>query len=261
MSAAAAAGSSRRFRPSLWATLFTVPAVLAMLALGTWQVERLHWKEALIQRVHDRLGSTPVPLPATIPNPDDFDLRPVTVTGRFLHERAMLVLARPRQGQVGYEVVTPFLRADGGPPVLVNRGWVPMDKRDAGRAGQGADDVTVHGVARLPVPPGWMQPDNQPGAEIWTRVDPPAMAASAGLPAVAPLVVEALPSSASRTSLSDVLPAPTSRTSLSDVLPAGIEPRVELPNNHLQYAVTWYSLAATLLIIYVLFHLRRGSDS
>lgn len=244
MSAAAtSAGPARRFRPSLGATLFTVPAVLAMLGLGTWQMERLHWKEELIQRVHARMGSAPVPLPAAVANPDDMDLRPVTVTGRLLNDRAMLVLARPRQGQVGYEVVTPLQRADGGAPVLVNRGWIPMDRRDATRGGP-AGEVTLRGVARVPAPQGWMQPDNRPGAEVWNRIDLPAMAASAGLPAVAPVVVEALPGQAP-----------------GDVLPAGIEPRAELPNNHLQYAVTWYSLAATLLVIYVVFHLRRRTDS
>lgn len=244
MAATTAAGSGaarRRFRPSLWATLFTVPAVLVLLALGTWQVERLHWKTALIQRVQERMGAAPVPLPASIPVPDDFDLRPVTVTGRFLLDRSMLMLARPHQGQVGYEVVTPLERADGGPTVLVNRGRIPMDRRDAGRSGEGGE-VTVRGIARLPAARGWMQPENRPGAEIWAHLDPPAMAAASGIGAVAPLVVEALPGQA------------------PGRLPAGIEPRAELPNNHLQYAFTWYSFAATLLIIYVVFHIRRRPD-
>lgn len=234
----AAALPARRF--SLGATLFTIPAVLAMLALGTWQVERLHWKEELIQRVHARIEAPPAPLPAVIANPDDWDLRPVTVTGRLLNDRALLVLARPRQGQVGYEVVTPLERPDG-PPVLVNRGWIPMDRKDVRRDGP-SDTVTLRGVARLPSPAGWMQPDNRPGAEVWTRVDPAAMASAAGLSAAPPLVVEALPGQSPGN------------------LPAGIEPRIELPNNHLQYAITWYSLAATLLVIYAVFHYRRRTQ-
>ncbi|HEY0835547.1 MAG TPA: SURF1 family cytochrome oxidase biogenesis protein, partial [Azospirillum sp.] len=76
----------------------------------------------------------------------------------------------------------------------------------------------------------------------WRRADTAAMSAAAGLPAVAPLLVEALPGQT------------------PGGLPAGIEPRIDLPNNHLQYAVTWYSLAATLLVIYVLFHRRRQPD-
>ncbi|HEY0838356.1 MAG TPA: SURF1 family cytochrome oxidase biogenesis protein, partial [Azospirillum sp.] len=171
MSAVSAEG--RRFRPSLWATLFTVPAVLAMLALGTWQAQRLSWKTELIQRVQERVASPPVPLPAAIADPEPLDLRPVTVTGRFLHDREMLLLARPRQGQVGYEVVTPLERADGGPPVLVNRGWVPMDRRDpvTRREGRTADAVTIAGIARLPAAAGWLQPDNTPGADVWRRAD------------------------------------------------------------------------------------------
>ncbi len=223
---------ARSFRPGLWATLFTAPAILALLALGTWQVERLHWKEALIQRLHDRLNAPAVPLPVDIPDPEAFDLRPVTLTGRFLRASTMLVLGHPRSGQAGYELVTPFQRAEGGPPVLVKHGWVPMDKRAKSLAGQGTEPEmgveTIDGVARLPTAPGWMQLKNQPGAEIWNRIDPAAMAARLGLPLVAPLVIEA--------------PSQT---------PA------DLPNNHRLYAITWYSLAAVLLIIYVLSHLHR----
>lgn len=241
MSAAVAARPVRTFRPGLWATLFTVPAVLAMLGLGTWQVERLHWKEDLIRRVHERMAAAPVPLPAVIADPDAIDLRPVTVSGRLLHDRALLMLARPRQGLAGYEVVTPLERADGGPPVLVNRGWIPLDRKALRRDGP-AGVVTLRGIARVPAAAGWMQPVNVPGAEVWARPDPPVMAAAAGLGVVAPVVVEALPGQ------------------VSGELPAGIEPRIDLPNNHLQYAITWYSLAVTLLVIYALVHRRRRPE-
>ncbi|MGQ9367313.1 SURF1 family protein [Azospirillum sp. ST 5-10] len=238
----------RRFRPSLWATLFAVPAILAMVGLGTWQVQRLAWKTDLIARVQERMAAAPVPLPAALPDPAAVEFRPVTVTGRFLHDRAMLMVARPRQGQAGYEVVTPLLRDDGGPPVLVNRGFVPMDRRDAASraAGQPAGAVTVRGVARLPAEPGWLTPGN-PGPDaaadaVWSHADPAAMARRAGLDAVAPVIVEALPGQA------------------PGGLPAGIEPRLDLPNSHLQYAVTWYGLAATLLAVYVVFHIRRADE-
>lgn len=237
-----ATAEPRRFRPSLWATLTTVPAVLVMLALGTWQVQRLHWKDDLIHRVEQRLHAAPVPLPATIADPAAFEFRPVTVSGRFLNDKEMRLIARPHQGQVGYEVLTPLERADGGGVVLVNRGFVPMDKRDpASRPDSRVEGpVTLTGMVRLPQPAGWLQPDNRPGADAWMRIDPPAMAASVGLSNVTPVVVEALPDP-SRGS------APLN----------GIQPQVELPNNHLQYAITWYSLAATLIAVYVLSQRRR----
>ncbi|MBP2310888.1 surfeit locus 1 family protein [Azospirillum soli] len=232
----------RRFRPSLTATLITVPAVLIMLALGTWQVQRMAWKAELIQRVEQRVTAPPVPLPATVSDPEGFEFRPVTVTGRYLHDKEMRLMARPRQGQVGYEVLTPLQRADGGGVVLVNRGFVPMDRRDPATRPESrtGGEVTVTGLVRLPHPAGWFQPENRPGADAWMRVDPPAMAAAQGLSGVAPLVVEALPDAGR-----------------SGGVLNGIAPQVELPNNHLQYAITWYSLAVTLIVIFVLSQRRR----
>ncbi len=240
-----APAASRRFRPTLAATLVTVPAVLVMLGLGTWQVQRMAWKAELIERVETRAAAPPVVLPAAVGDPAGFEFRPVTVTGRFLHDKEMRLVARPRQGRVGYELVTPLERTDlpGSAPVLVNRGFVPMDRGDPATRPESRTEgvVTVAGIARLPQPAGWLQPGNRPGAETWMRVDPPAMAAAAGLAAVAPLVVEALPAA----------------TPAAGTLPEGIPPRVELPNNHLQYAITWYSLAATLIVIFVLSQRRR----
>jgi len=242
----AADAGPRRFRPSLWAVLITVPAVLIMLALGTWQVQRMAWKAELLQRVEQRVKAPPVPLPATVSDPESFEFRPVTVTGRFLHDKEMRLMARPRQGQVGYEVLTPLQRADGGGVVLVNRGFVPMDRRDPATRpeSQSGGEVSLTGLVRLPQPAGWMQPENRPGGDAWMRVDPPAMAAALGLSGVAPLVVEALPE-----------PGKT-----GGVL-NGIPPQVELPNNHLQYAFTWYSLAVTLIVIFVLSQRRRIEPS
>lgn len=246
--APALAAGRRRFRPSLWATVFAIPAILIMVGLGTWQVQRLAWKTDLIARVQERMAAPPAPLPPTLPDPAAVEFRPVTVTGHFLHDREILLVARPRQGQAGYEVLTPLVRADGGPPVFVNRGFVPMDRRAAGSrgAGQVSGEVTVRGVARLPAEPGWLMPSNPPaGADrdaVWSWPDPAAMARHAGLDSIAPLVVEALPGQA------------------PDGLPSGIEPRLELPNSHLQYAVTWYGLAATLLAVYVVFHIRRTDE-
>jgi len=236
----------RHFRPSLPATLITVPAVAIMLGLGTWQVQRMGWKAELMDRVAQRAASAPVPLPASLDDPAAWEFRPVSLAGRFQNDRELLVIARPHQGQAGYEVVTPLRRADGGGVVLVNRGFVPMDRRDpASRAaGLVEGETLVRGVVRLPQPPGLFQPDNRPGADIWLRVDPPTMAASRRLAGpVAPFTVEALPGQS------------------PGGLPTGIEPRVELPNNHMQYAFTWYALAATLAAIYVLSQRKNANTS
>lgn len=210
-----------------------VPALLTLLGLGTWQLERRGWKAELIGRIEERAAAVPVPLPARIDDAEAWDFRRVTLGGTFRHDRAMPVIARPREGRAGYELVTPLERPDGA-PVLVNRGFVPMDGLAAVTRPEGP--VTLTGVVRVPRPAGLFQPDNRPGAATWMRVDVAAMVAAAGLTEALPVVVELPPSAGS---------------------PGGVVSRVDLPNDHLQYAITWYSLAGVLTVIFLLSQRRR----
>ncbi|TSD88174.1 SURF1 family protein [Mycobacterium sp. KBS0706] len=232
--------TARRFRPEFWPTVFLVPALALMLGLGIWQLERLAWKTDLIDRIEHGLAAPPAPLP-TETDPS-FDYRHVTITGRFDAAHAFRLLARVHDGAAGIQVVTPLLRADGGPAVLVNRGWVPLGPDGKPTAFDPPPDgtVTVEGVARRPLPQGWMQPDNSPATNEWFWTDLPAMAAAAGLERAAPVVVEQ--------AAGPDRPRP----------PIGGQTNIDLPNNHLEYAITWFSFAFMLVAIYLLHHLRRG---
>ncbi|MDR6770958.1 SURF1 family protein [Azospirillum sp. BE72] len=245
----------RRFRPSLGATLVTVLGLAVAIGLGTWQLERLQWKTDLVARIASQIAEPPVSLPSRIDDPAAWEFRPVTLSGHFLNDKELLLIARPHQGRVGYELLVPFQRADGAGIVLVNRGFIPMDLRDpASRpAGQVKGDVGVKGIVRLPQQPGLFQPGNgmpQPGS-AWMRPDPPAMAAALSLDRVAPVVVEMLPGQTFGGQNAGLTGTPAGTL-------AGIEPRVDLPNNHLQYALTWYGLAVTLAGIYVLSQRKRA---
>jgi surfeit locus 1 family protein len=226
-------------RSPLVAGLATLAAILVLIALGTWQLERRAWKHAILERIAAHMASPPVDLPDEISTPADWDYRPVQVTGRLLHDREMPLSARSYQGSIGYQIVTPLQRSDGAGAVLVNRGWVPVDKLDpAARPGSQPDgEVTVTGIARVPAIGGWMAPDNRPADNVWYSVDFAAMAAHAGLPAVAPVVVEAGPT------------AP-------GTLPVGGQTNVNIADNHLQYALTWYSLAIVAAVMYGASHWR-----
>jgi len=234
----------RRFRPGLAATLATLIAVTIMVGLGTWQVERLAWKNALIDRIESGMRAAPAPLPARVEIPADWDFRRVSVTGQFLHDHELDLAARSMNGRIGYQIVTP-LKRDDGTLVLVNRGWVPLEKRDPASRPEGlpAGTVTVEGVARVPAERGWMQPDNDPAANMWFWYDIPAMAAQAGASTgnALPVVIEA------------------GAAANPGGFPIGGQTNVNIANNHLQYAFTWYSLAITLIVIYFVFHWRRGS--
>lgn len=239
----------RRSRRLPWPTLFTVPALVALIGFGTWQVQRLHWKEALIADREAHLAAPPLSVAAIRTMTASLDHRRVRAAGTFLHDREMHLVARSHRGQVGVRVVTPLALAGGG-HVLVDRGWVPRDKTDPARRrdGQIRAPVEIVGILRAGGRPSSWTPDNAPDDDVWHYVEIPAMAARAGLSKVRDFVVLAGP-----------VPNPGG-------LPIGTRFTVEVANNHLQYAVTWYALAAVLAAIYLIYHLgpmgamRRGTE-
>lgn len=232
--------SPRRFRPTLGATLAALPAFLVLLGLGTWQLDRLIWKRDLIAWRGAQYAAPVVPLPWVDEAAEAFEFRRVSVTGTFLHEKEMYLVKPSRRGEAGFHVITPLLRS-GEPAVLIDRGWVPPDRRDPGRrrAGQVAGEVTVKGIARKGGRRGWFVPANEPESNLWFWPDLPRMAAFARV-SLQPVLVEAGPE-----------PNPGG-------LPLGGQTRVEFRNDHPAYALTWYGLAAALAVVFVLSQRRRA---
>ncbi|AJY48126.1 cytochrome oxidase [Martelella endophytica] len=226
-------------------------AFVCLILLGNWQVRRLHWKEGLLASVDERLTEAPLPLAdiaAMAAAGEDIEYRPVTAEGTFEHDRERHFFAT-YNGQSGYYVYTP-LRLDDGQAVFVNRGFVPFDAKEAATRAEGQvkGEVTVTGLARsrLDGKPSFMVPENDLPKNIFYWKDLDAMAASTGLErtAVLPFFIDA-----------NDAPNPGG-------LPVGGVTRISFPNDHLQYALTWYGLAAVLAIgVGVLvFRRYRGHD-
>ncbi|SFL45507.1 SURF1 family protein [Methylorubrum salsuginis] len=197
------------------------------LALGTWQVQRRAWKLDLIARVEARLRAEPVaPPPSTEWGHLDgqaIEYRRVRVTGRFEHDRAALVQALTERG-AGFWVLTPLVQADGT-TVLINRGFVPGDRKDRSERAEPAGESTVTGLLRLSEPGGGFLRHNDPAADRWYSRDVSALAAARTLRDVAPYFIDA-----------DATPNPGG-------LPVGGLTVVAFRNDHLVYALTWYALA------------------
>ena len=232
-----------RFRPQRWPSLIALPSVLILIALGVWQLQRHEWKAGLIAEREAGMAAPPVELPARIDDPQPWSFRHVRVAGTFRHDKELHVAAVSRRGNAGYQIVTPLERPRA-PPVLVNRGWVPTERKnpETRREGQLAGPVAIDGIARLRQVRQGMIPENQPDRNLWFTMDLPAMAAAAGLAEIAPVYVEAGP-------------APNPGT-----YPLGGQTRVSLPNDHLQYALTWFSLAIALAAIYVAYHRPKAAN-
>ena len=208
-------------------------AVLALLALGTWQVHRLRWKLDLIAAVDARVHAPPVPAPGPAAWPgltaEADQYRHVLLRGTFDNGRETAVQAVTEAGP-GFWILTP-LRTEAGTTVLVNRGFVPTDRRDPATrpAGEPSGPVTVVGLLRVTEPGGAFLRSNVPAEDRWYSRDVAAIAARRGLSGpVAPYFVDA-----------DAAPNPGG-------LPVGGLTVVSFPNNHLVYALTWYALAVML---------------
>ncbi|WP_322989819.1 SURF1 family protein [Hoeflea sp.] len=220
-------------------TLIVILAALAiLLALGTWQVKRLYWKQDLLAKIETRMVAAPAGLEEIIAlkqSGEDIEYRRVSLTGQFRHAAEQFFFST-LNGRTGYFVYTPF-ETEAGQVIFVNRGFVEVDFKDPATRSQGqvAGTVSVVGLARdrLDQKPSWVVPDNDLAKNIFYWKDLDAMAVNAGIDPqseqLLPFFIDA-----------DESPNPGGQ-------PIGGVTQVNLPNSHLQYAITWYGLALALL--------------
>lgn len=241
----------------LWPTLAAIAGLAVLVGLGDWQLQRKRWKEGLIARIDTRAHADPVPLAALGPaakggEKNDVEYTRVSVRGRFLHDKERYLFA-PDSAGPGWHVYTP-LQIDSQHFVWINRGFVPDRRKAPGTRpeGQVPGEVEVHGLVRLPRSRSVFAAENDPTRNFWYWPDLPAMTASAfpegpheaaeapQRPVGLPLVIDA-----------DATPGPPGG------VPRGGVTRLQLPNRHLEYALTWYGLGATLVGVYLAFAISR----
>jgi surfeit locus 1 family protein len=225
-------------------TIFVLVVLGVLVSLGTWQLERKAWKEALIAELESKLAAKPTDLPARERWPqlsraaDEF--RRVTFPAEFLDSEALVYTSgsslRPDVSGPGYCVFAPA-RLLGGSVVVVNRGFVPEGRQDPKTRAeeQPKGVIEIAGAMRWPEAPGTFTPKDNPSKNLWFKRDPAAMAAAKEWGSVAPFYID-----------QEAPPAPGGFPKVGPLKPT-------LPNNHLQYAVTWYGLALVMLISAIFF--------
>jgi surfeit locus 1 family protein len=219
----------------------TLIGALVLIGLGKWQLDRREWKLGIVERIETRIHQEPISLDAALRRwrqSPDIDYTRVRLAGRFLHEHERHLYGIVG-GQAGWKIVTP-LQTASGEIVLVDRGFVPNSlklpaSRQSGQIG-GVADLT--GLARVSQPRNQFAPDNDAAANRWFSRDMPALTAS--LPRdladkAAPFIIEA-----------EAAPIP------GDWPRAGVT-MLQVSNRHLEYALTWFALAATLLIVFAVY--------
>jgi len=118
----------RRFQPRLWPSLIAATMFVTLLAMGSWQLERLEWKRGLIAEMTQRMAGPAIALPPPPVDAAAWRYRPIQIQGHFRHDRELYLEARSYKGRAGLHLVTP-LALDDGRVVLVDRGWVPPERR------------------------------------------------------------------------------------------------------------------------------------
>ena len=224
-------------------TVFAVVGITFLIGLGLWQLDRKAWKENLIATVTARTSLAPEDLPPRASWPrlvqEGNEYRRVVFPAEFLEGQEALVYTsgspfRPDVKGPGYWVFAPAQLA-GGSIVLVNRGFVPADRKDpATRAdAKTSGIVDIIGVMRWPESRGLFTPVDDPKTNVWYLRDPKAMATEKKWATAAPFYID------------QEAPVPPGG------LPLPGKFSVALIDNHLQYAITWFGLALALAGVYV----------
>jgi surfeit locus 1 family protein len=229
-------------RLNFWMTFCAVPVLAVLLGLGFWQLDRLEWKQAIIDQRTGRLALPPIDIGnVPISGWSNIEHRRIKIRGKFLHDREILLLNKVRNGQTGFELITPMI-LNPDVEVLVNRGWIPLAWSGTSELLRRRPTGVVEriGLLRAGGKGGnpWI-PNNEPARGQWYFTDVAQMAVKAGLENAKPYVIKLSP-----------------RPALAGY-PKGLHTSHRIRNKHLEYAITWFGLSATLIVIYVMYHIRR----
>lgn len=236
--------------------LMTLVMLPVLMGLGTWQWQRMAWKQDLIAKIAARATAEPVSYIAALAEfvkSGDVEYKRVRVTGTFDHAEERHLYA-PTTGSQGWHVYTLFKPEGGQPPLFVNRGWVPDTLKDPTKRAEGQvqGPVTVTGLARSDQTRGMFAPADDAKGNRWYSRDtwvmrwgvegppPPDKLALMRLQGYAPFSLDA-----------DAEPANPGGW------PKGGTTEIKISNRHLEYVVTWYGFALTLLLVFIVYVRQR----
>lgn len=232
-------------RPALWPTLISLPILVLSLTLGVWQMERREWKRDILDRMAANQAATPLSLDELLKgDPLRHEYGRVKVAGSFLHDKEFHLAARSLKNKVGLQLVTAF-KTDDGKVVLFDRGWIPSEKKEPAKRAEGQvpGRVELTGIVRRNQERRQFAPENAPDKNVWFHVDVPLMRRMAGAPSDPKLDAFFLDA--------DAAPNPGG-------VPIGGQTRLDIPNDHLQYAITWFLIALAMAGVYLAYHWENG---
>ena len=200
-------------------------------ALGTWQLYRLQWKTALISEITFGLDSTPIKYSNTIKK----NYQRVVSEGKFNFEDQIYLYSLNESGKPGYDVITPY-KTLKNENVLVNRGWINKNLKGNLEINLKENEVKITGLLREIYKANIFKPKNDLKNNIWFSLEANDLKELTG---------KQFPN------FMIFLEKPTNK------VPAPKKVSIDVPNNHLKYAITWYSIAISILFYYLYFRRKK----
>lgn len=226
-----------KFKPTIGASIATLLCALILFGLGTWQVQRLVWKNNILKTIHGRMADDVLIFPDDIKDPEKFDYTKGAVRGNFVYEHEYFVYSRQFRGEKGFHVLTPFKRLSGD-MILVNRGFVKED--DIPFLRRPKDQMILNGILHLPDDRNRFTPENTEGSYRLYATDVDFISRETGIKFSTPLVLYA--------------------SDLKSGVPIGGQLRLDIANDHLEYAFFWYVMCLMSIFFYFFYFIKTGED-
>ena len=212
--------------------LFVIFFITVFCALGTWQLYRLQWKLELINEISSGLNSSPIEYSNSIKK----NYQRVNTFGKFDFDKQIFLYSLNESGKPGYDVITPF-RTSKGENVLVNRGWIIKELKDNPSINfEVANEKKIVGLLREIYKPNMFKPDNDLKNNIWFSID-----------------LEDLRNATGEQFNEFVIFLEDNQVKIP--LPKKIS--IDVPNNHLKYAITWYAISVSIIFYYLYFRRKK----
>lgn len=231
--------NSASFRPGVMPTVLVGLALIILIGLGSWQAQRIGPKKALIKSIEEGLAAAPQELPVHLDDPAAVAYRKFSFSGIASNAEAVRVFGTNLKGQAGFHLYKPVTR-EFGRAVIVNFGWVPFGIKTTPPLPIGP--VFIEGVLMPNPAAGSFTIENNPEKGNWYHADVHEIAAHFGL--------------GSKDYYHFRLFADHSGGPQD--LPRGGQVRVDIPNNHMEYMLTWFGIAGALIGVYIAFGYKKA---
>jgi surfeit locus 1 family protein len=226
------------FKPKFVPLVSFVIALLILLSLSLWQVKRLVWKTNLIEQRVSNFEGEPKNL-FDIKKPNENEFKKVFIEGQLLNNLEFFMPALSKNGNNGFHIIVP-MEVEKKKLILFDTGWVPLAKKEKNKRLNNLikEKKIFTAVIRLPGRKGYFQPDNDNIKNFWFFVEPKLMEETISMKLENKFYLEAVDNG-------------------PNGFPLGNQTRIYLRNNHLQYAITWFLIALSLIGVFIFASIRK----